>query len=154
MPRLPLERARPLTSSTPSQSTSDFFQKLPPELRRAVLIEAFGDEILHMDLSFKRPRKRPTRENKASWKLARRLPHCAIFGDWYRGYELEPEWLLPERWEWFSCVCHRGAQMGYSCEPYNDGCLSGNAQCQRWPGKYVGKCFIGVLGWLSSCKQA
>jgi hypothetical protein len=74
--------------------------------------------------------------------------------------------MLPERWQWFSCVCHRSAETDnpsrigfYKFEtrlwPFEDECLRGNyCDCSGGDGPEPGDCFLGVMGWLLACRGA
>lgn len=65
----------------------------------------------------------------------------------------------PERWRWYSCVCHRhhpGHQLSHGRrgsalaptmrEPQLDKCLEATGFCVEYPGKWPEKCFNGVIG--------
>lgn len=138
---LPRTRPSPLTP-TPSETafnSSPFFPKLSYELRHAIIAHAFGEQIVHMNLFYheRRP-KRPTA----------RGPHAVPGKHFFRsGYV------------WSSSVCHQcwpGAH-GYrdALGPAYDECHSnGQANCIAWPGDGPEKCFLGIMGWMLSCRQA
>jgi hypothetical protein len=141
-PVLPKIRACALTPS-PSQESlvlaatekNSFFQRLPWELRRQIQIAAFGGRTVHMDLEFDYPE----------------LP-----GDAHTGLQYE-SWVHRDRtaplgWWWWSSVCHRNPVM----EGWEDHCRTAraNATCFLWPGEIPGKCLLGVMGWLLTCRQA
>lgn len=171
LPFLPIKRPNILTPSTSQEnlvSSMDnygIFQRLPLEIRRTILIEAFGGRTLHMDLSYDYPLvRKPERQTTTSI-------HCGL------GFSLARNLKRPRTWQWFGCVCHRpdhwpdkspysspflkwdkiGVVDGKS-RPDQDGCLSGvanyggNGECGP-PGE-EDKCFIGVMGWLLACRQA
>lgn len=148
---LPPHRAHNLEAPPPPSSHSPFFQRLPGDLRRLILLEAFGDRILHIDLQHcyaPQPVHEPFR-----------LTSC------YRYYYCR----RPPAWRWAGCVCHRdpewrvrGQRQAFGgansvSEPRKDGCLVGLLYCQacqHWAGSKPGKCRVGVMGWLRSCRQA
>ncbi|CRK39393.1 hypothetical protein BN1708_001610 [Verticillium longisporum] len=163
---------RPLTpSSAPgaAESAPAFaaqpspFFTLPFELRRQIFLYAFGRQTLHIDLAFRRPfapapLTTPEKER----------PHAHIFcdhmyfhsGQGFRRITVDKS--SPKAWRWFGCVCHaRAADVG-SFDPSltevvdlsTDGCLTGRTDCDAWPGEWPGRCFVGVMGWLLSCRQA
>lgn len=166
LPTLPRDRPRVLTPS-PSRETlvlsaaaatanSAFFQKLPPEIRRKILKEAFGNYIMHMHLSYDFPRvpldvrqRDPVRRH-ANIRRAQPQPQRR-FG-------------IPRKktWQWWSCICHRASPWQLSQwqpttydKPCDDRCYTaGLPWCESWPGETPGKCFIGVMGWLLSCRQS
>lgn len=140
LPVLPQRRQNNLTP-VPSRENlvqglstqSAFFEKLPPEVRQQIYIHAFGGRTIHIDLSFDHPR----------------LPgpkHAGLDPDDLRDRTVSPAWL------WFSSVCHRNPWLTAS----EDGCqCSGfSASCYLFPGSMPEKCFIGVMGWLLTCRQA
>ncbi|KFY21448.1 hypothetical protein V493_07395 [Pseudogymnoascus sp. VKM F-4281 (FW-2241)] len=164
LPFLPFERPRILT---PSPSREDlispmvsygFFQNLPYEIRRNILIEAFGGRTLHMDLSYNH--------------LHHPEPDFNYESNQARGTELH------KGWQWFSCVCHRPvewledspcrnspfpilARWGFEkpkAKPSEDNCLRGDSnRVEYGPMRkedQLSECFIGVMGWLLTCRQA
>ena len=164
LPFLPTTRSRPLIPPQSEDQLANYglFGILPLELRRRILIEAFGGQTLHMDLSYRHPLVRtPTRGPEGS--AMHRPRHC----DWES--KLVADTSQPEQWQWFSCVCHRRA--GYSeaekeqglpamegsltVEPCDDECLEGSKSMCRCPQGTGGvACFVQVMGWLLSCRQA
>lgn len=172
LPTLPRDRPRVLTPS-PSRETlvvsaaaatanSGFFQTLPPEIRRKILIEAFGYYTIHMHLNYDYP--------KSSIDVRQRDDprhrHANI-----RTERLEPRpqpqtrFGIPRRktWQWFSYICHRDYPFevwrwkpSEDTKPCDDQCYSMSfaTECQYWPGETPGKCFLGVMGWLLSCRQS
>ncbi|CAH0057152.1 unnamed protein product [Clonostachys solani] len=143
-----------------SESTSPLFSRIPPEVRRDILLYAFGEHTLHMDLGFHAPPKHVDEEPTDPGNTA----HAGIesqefisFGD------------RDGQWRWGGCICHRSPpeedplSLGrLRCDPlvptresyYSDGCLAGEASCPHWPGQWPVKCQIGIMGWLLSCRQA
>lgn len=128
------------------------FGRLPYELRRQILIEAFGSRRLHIHLSYGYPLSR-----KPTTALDRK--HCGL------GIEVVPDHAQPLAWQWFGCVCHRPARyseheleqrkaadkLPEGIEPCDDRCLDASfCDCdQAGP-----SCFVGVMGWLLACRQA
>lgn len=149
----------PSPSSTELLNHSPFFDKLPPEIRRRILVQAFGDRTMHMDFSLihpiavAAPGKRPPSS------------HAGINANIYTSPPLV-HWDLgaPRSWQWRSCVCHRSLPDHLSSpidrirgvqEPGADQCLNGGPHhCKAWPGEYPLKCKIGIMGWILSCRQA
>ncbi|KAI8962026.1 hypothetical protein F5Y11DRAFT_357239 [Daldinia sp. FL1419] len=136
-----------------STAASSFFQRIPAEVRRMILIEAFGDRIVHLDLRFDHPMVYLSDE-----EAQKQRNHCGI----ELGQSRRPkrDATRPKAWRWFSCVCHRDTEScvrgtGSVSEPYTDICLGGTARsCRGWRGEFPYKCFIGVMGWLLTCRQA
>lgn len=146
------------------QESSHFFMMLPPELRRQILVGAFGNRTLHMDLRYRLPYA-PLPPGAAH---AMRTHAGVWYDDPYEGAIMDE--TTSEDWRWFGCVCH--ARPGHALRyfdpprprgmpgPLNiDRCLHGEALC---PGLYLGRgkthdpalCVIGAMGWLLSCRQA
>ena len=155
LPVLPSQRQRSLTATTPHQDSNTdyaprgarFFEKLPLELRQQIYIAAFGGRTIHMDLQFNY-REQPLGPARGNGKF---LLHAESSDRNYEGEE--------SGWTWWSSVCHRHPRT--DIYPALDGCLdscrSGGqlyTVCARWPGKIPYKCFIGVMGWLKTCRQA
>lgn len=165
LPVLPKNRPRVLTpshsretlilSAAAATANSAFFQKLPFEIRRQILKEAFGNYVVHMDLNYDFPvvplhiRQRHPIHKHANTNGRDTLPPQSKFG-------------LPinKKWQWWSSICHRDSpswlEPRMSTRPCNDECrdASYNLACDKWPGNTPGKCFIGVIGWLLSCRQS
>lgn len=138
-----------------------FFERLSPDLRRMVLIEAFGDRAVHMDLRYDRPlRARPPRKTM----------HAGGVDVLDQGHSASRQMRKPRAWQWYSCVCHRnpvwfverwhGAKLDegdMASHPALDSCLRRSAQsCDGPPGDTgdMSRCFLGVMGWLMTCRQA
>lgn len=181
VPQLPKERPRIITPRPSNEdlcrsaaaSTADcaFFQKLPYEIRRQILIEAFGGHTVHMDLWFDHPEAPlETFEHKGRTYTRPFFSHCGRnrieapgTGPFVRVDETKPK-----RWIWRSSECHRdspdhfqkgvkGPLDGKVLNPAEDCCRYGGASlnnCAKWPGDKPTKCFIGAMGWLLSCRQA
>ena len=171
LPFLPVHRPRVLTPSLSHQSFAPallqhnygFFGRLPHELRRQILIAAFGGRTLHVSLTFGHPLVRRPRRQIAEGAQGSNK-HCGL------GSELVPDIAQRQAWHWFGCVCHRRA--GYSktemeqreaeqkfsrtIEPCDDQCLKGSVcSCELPAGtRDSAECFIGIMGWLLTCRQA
>ncbi|KAG4273148.1 hypothetical protein FPRO04_09985 [Fusarium proliferatum] len=155
-PTLPSPRPHILTPSpsiealSQSQQTALFFQMLPYEIRRQVLIEAFGDRTVHMDITYNHP---PMPGNKQTH---------AMIQEWWSGLDKS----RPKSWSWRGCTCHRKpppwhpviATESYSSRAVDkDRCCVGIAHCcDMWEknGEELYGCWIGALGWLQTCRQA
>lgn len=110
-----------------------FFQgsvwfKLPPCIRRDILRLAFGDRCVHMGLSYQSRDERDENTEALDVKDSK-------------------------SWQWFGSVCHRPVlenqpSMPMTCGgnhygPWSDSCKSGDPR----------QGFIGMTGWLLSCRQ-
>ena len=167
LPTLPQDRPRVLTpspsrenlllSTAAATSNSAFFQKLPLEIRQKILKEAFGNYTMHMHLSYDFP-KVPLRVRQHDPKHR----HANIRTFQRRQQRQQTTFGIPRKksWQWWSCICHRDAPWMLShwrsdalCR---DDCHKGgiHISCDYWPGDTPGKCFIGVMGWLLSCRQS
>ncbi|CAG9954852.1 unnamed protein product [Clonostachys rosea f. rosea IK726] len=157
---------------------SPFFTKLPPEIREMILVEAFGNQTIHLDLSL----RYPFYEMKGQPKIIQgeRYHYCAhakIRPLSFENYSVDSDTLNEKttydttkrkKWRWLSCVCHRQPPTAKRFpfgrrhnhwgstfnEPHFDRCLAGRGYCPLWPGEWPSKCFVGVYGWLLSCRQA
>jgi hypothetical protein len=143
-------------------SASPFFSKLPPEVRRFVVMEAFGDRTLHMDLRLAYP-PLPT---AVTYHLSREHGGGTAPLSW----NIDRDLLVPKTWRWWSSECHRmlppwsarvrqararGEVIPYRY-PTDDACLRGETHfCDQWSSdRLSGSCGVGVMGWLLSCRQA
>lgn len=166
MPYLPqqlLRSSTPVSSHYHGSERSNFFKKLPFEIRRQILCDTFGDQTLHIELDYDHPmipRKMPTTR------------HAARNSGWTSGsssfafrpkYHLETDRNKSRKWRWWSCVCHRQlkpisffkGQVRRENEPWFDQCKYGyNNWCEKESWKIPNQCYIGVMGWLLSCRQA
>lgn len=151
--------ASDVTTTVPAPHNGIFFERLSPDLRRIILIEAFGDRTIHIDLRLDRPlRARP----------ARKTMHAGGVDILDRGHSASRQMRKPRAWQWYSCVCHRdpvsfverwhGAGEGeMASHPAMDTCLRRRPQsCDRPPGDTgdMSRCFLGVIGWLTTSRQA
>jgi len=182
-PVLPEERPRPLTASSSNESlvhsaaastASSLFFRLPYEIRRRILIEAFGERILHINLTFGHPRVVMDKEDieetyrGESAYLFREVPHCGYkiarpdSPRRVNGYAVDTG--QPKRWIWHGSVCHHNCESvvrrgkrgeGGIREPFVDRCFDGRGvECHTWSGEMPSKCYPGVMGWLLTCRQA
>ncbi|KAK9444522.1 hypothetical protein VB005_01585 [Metarhizium brunneum] len=148
---------------TVSGTKYGLFHRLPLEIRRIILAEAFGYRTIHIDLAFDHPLvRRPslTAPTSSSPDDAR---HCGL------GIKLVPDTSQPRRWQWFGCVCHRRAEwtaaereknwwnLGRTIGLHDDECIKGTiCWCNTGADQGTGSdsCFIGIMGWLLSCRSA
>lgn len=176
-PTLPQNRPRVLTpsasreslfaSSASATTKSAFFQKLPFEIRHMILRHAFGDKIMGMCLCFDYPLK-PLRKLQPY----QRVKHFSI-----RSLSLELRWRVErareERWQWYSYICHPWtihflfwwriartekeqwlwySYMHHQSPPaimntYGDEDICDDDSLST-------STYLGVMGWLLSCRQA
>ena len=111
-----------------------FFSNLPFEIREQIYLFAFGLRTLHVDYDHQYPR----------------LPgpdHARLSKGRY-GYNTS----APKTWRWWSCVCHR--ELKNSKMLHLDGCRYGAGWCTLMKNHDHQDCFVGVMGWLTSCRQA
>lgn len=138
MPILPTQRRRALSLLPAANQPTDFFSKLPLELRQHIYDYAFGDRTIHIDLQY----------GQADTKGH---GHAMAFG-------ANPDVDSPWKWRWWSCVCHHDRALSERGLPLHGFWLD---CCRRGVGTYCfdlclpeGECQIGVMGWLQSCRQA
>ncbi|KAF7558432.1 hypothetical protein G7046_g5729 [Stylonectria norvegica] len=158
--RHPLSRpASPLTHSVPKDL---FFGRLPPEIRHAIQVLAFGDQTVHMELEYQYPYNLVAEKEPETRAFHARIDLTGTGR--YAHMDTQGE----VKWRWFSCVCHRyppegihlplgrrgNMPWGHFREPDVDHCLRGMCSCKNWPGKWPVKCQIGIMGWLLSCRNA
>ncbi|KAK7427643.1 hypothetical protein QQZ08_005918 [Neonectria magnoliae] len=151
-PRLPDPRPQALTPS-PSQEVLPqeclFFARLPYELRRGILIHAFGKDRLHMDLSFEHP-PAPYAPGEP-----RERDHAGVHAtNGGCGKYAKLDRKKPKSWLWWGSICHRyyrppdqrsnpGPMSGGwgPTGPWDDYCRHGYAaDCDKWPGDVPFKC--------------
>ncbi|KAJ4040598.1 hypothetical protein NW756_010980 [Fusarium oxysporum] len=136
------------------------YYKLPPDVRRYILILTLGNRRLHMDFSYDYPDMssdliQPLDEN-----------HCGIvIENMYGDRQRVVDDTKPSSWLWWGSVCHRlppdldvsrtgPMTHGGPDGPWADTCRVGDARhCGSWPGSFPAKCRIGTMGWLLSCRQ-
>ncbi|KAL8381332.1 hypothetical protein RB595_005543 [Gaeumannomyces hyphopodioides] len=171
LPLLPAQRERPITppATTTAAAVENLvaalgtFACLPPELRRRVLVAAFGDRTLHLDLRLAPRGKRASGSVTSADKYEHgrgtaplSLTRLAVVG-WgvpgemmagkYVGSKIKSDWAEWE-WCWYGCVCHRLLPRGSAIErriftargrslyiwPHRDSCIHGRADlCEVWP---------------------
>ena len=158
LPLLPAKRPRNITPSSSrdclvlsGSSRSSFFQRLPAEIRRLILIRAFGNHTLHMDLIYDYPIA-PLSERSQDPGLEGR--HARI--PWVTRRPIPVSGWEPRSWRWQGSVCHHSAfGVDGNSGPWNDKCRGGwtyeicNPKSERHT-----PCFLGIMGWLLTCKQA
>ncbi|CAJ0542417.1 Ff.00g000670.m01.CDS01 [Fusarium sp. VM40] len=173
IPLLPNPRPYALTPS-PSQEqittlaeTVPFF-RLPLELRRKILIHAFGNRTVHMDLVLTHPLREPLNFDMdvRSIDPKRRFhgqDHSHLWPYHKKNLGLDIE--QPKYWQWRGCVCHRLLPPRFKAtvdahnivKPGDDRCCDGwSFYCVLYT-KFAGKpdsCWIGAMGWLLTCRQA
>lgn len=142
-----LDKRRRLTESHANSiacQNGPFFEKLPAEIRRQILIEAFGDRVVHIDVV-----RGATQNQDHSQHRHGRWPSDNSLQD-----RLD-QWILR------GSVCHRNPPYpGRLCDqvqPSQDRCRFGRTPddaCKLWPGDHPSKCAVGAMGWLISCRQA
>ncbi|KAL8294395.1 hypothetical protein RB597_007913 [Gaeumannomyces tritici] len=171
LPLLPAQRERPITppANTTAAAAENLvvalgtFACLPPELRRRVLVAAFGDRTLHLDLRLAPRGKRASGSVTSAGKYEHgrgmaplSSTRLAVVG-WgvpgemmagkYVGSKMKSDWSEWERC-WYGCVCHRLLPRGSAMErriftarrrspyiwPHRDFCIRGEAElCEAWP---------------------
>ncbi|RFU76615.1 hypothetical protein TARUN_5641 [Trichoderma arundinaceum] len=176
-PKLPSERRAHLTP-TPSRESlrpstdvaataeSSFFTKLPLEIRRKILIEAFGGQTVHMDLIYDHPPLPREEQQSKDSQTGRCRSHGNLNINLNAGTcdirNLRLDDSRPKEWAWRSSVCHRNLPVpcrpGQEVQPGEDYCRFGQSPwhrtCSIWPGEFPTKCLVGAMGWLCSCRQA
>lgn len=172
MPTLPTDRAHqlelaPEAGHEPGSNSSAFFQRLPPDVRRLILIEAFGKRTMHVDLQY-----RPTRSDAGSFGIISGL-QSALSGVFYfygRQQQQQQQQQADGRqtpcssWQWRGFVCHRDPKRRargrkYMCRTGDSRLMPGGHNhktqaCDGWPGEKSLKCRVGAMGWLRTCRQA
>lgn len=167
IPVLPDPRPRALTP-TPSKEhiaiqSAPFFT-LPPEIRRKILVEAFGDRTIHIDLVLDHA-LRLQRYGRRDPKDRFATGHGHYWPETSGNLGLDRS--QAKRWQWRGCVCHRLPPPQYCREktvpgweqPADDHCREGDSaypHCELWVKalKDPKCCWIRVMGWLLSCRQA
>ncbi|WEW60122.1 hypothetical protein PRK78_005607 [Emydomyces testavorans] len=128
------------------------FQLLPYEIRREILMYAFGNRTVHMDIRYDHPvmplDKRILDPDLKSYHVL--LPP-------QRQQRRLLEKRKPKKWQWQSSICHRKGHSGGPMFdiPFYDQCHDGeNVWCGFWRDERETSCFIGIMGWLVSCRRA
>lgn len=142
LPVLSPKRRHALTPSTSHEdlshngvARSSFFERLPLELRHRIYAAAFGDRIIHMDLRFDYPELPGTFHARLNAEVRGPRDHT-----------------VPPGWIWWSSVCHRHPALDACYDKCRTGAL--NTTCSLYPGEMPDKCFLGVIRWLLTCRQA
>ncbi|CAG9990370.1 unnamed protein product [Clonostachys byssicola] len=167
MPHLPDQRKYALTTASLTEyllaEECLFFKKLPYEIRHRILVIAFGNRRIHMDLSLAHPPRKPIQAKRNGNRThSITNDHCGRHRD---TWPLGPfDTSKPQRWEWRGCLCHRippdsrgdfHDRARNVPQPGDDRCCTGfGASCDQWPGQVPDKCWIGVMGWLLTCRQS
>ena len=155
MPCLPTPRPGALTPTTSKEDLtslsqiSPIFSKLPTEIRRQILVIAFGDRTLHMDLTLLPALKSAESERfkgRCNLHTAYAITSCGSKDrslSWqYRGYQCQR--TLPTEY-------HTVVQFEeYEIAPADDEC-SRRTHCYDDNSR---PCEIGAMGWLLACRQA
>lgn len=115
-----------------------FFERLPPEIRNQIYLEAFGNRVIHVsradeDGSPQQPSHRPVSEHISSYfksgikgKLTRNDP-------------------LVRNWRSSVCSQPKFAEFFYD---------KGHRDCRAQLNSDSGGVSVGVMGWLLTCRQA
>ncbi|EEU37421.1 uncharacterized protein NECHADRAFT_86237 [Fusarium vanettenii 77-13-4] len=159
IPRLPDQRKYALTTEYLLASESPFFKKLPYEIRQGILMFAFGNRLIHIDLSLAHPTRNAINANPTFFITN---DHC---GRARVVWPLSPiDTGKPKCWQWRGCLCHRippdsrgdfHDRARNIPQPGDDRCCMGfGASCDQWPGQLPNKCWIGIMGWLLTCRQS
>ncbi|OAA74888.1 hypothetical protein LEL_06876 [Akanthomyces lecanii RCEF 1005] len=144
----PATVAAPVPSAT---SQSALFERLPAEIRQRILIEAFGDQLVHMHLSLERPLLRKYRSHSKSSNPG----HAGLPGRYKFDDAARPFW----RWRSSRCHAHCFHHQSWKCKaPQSsdqfldrESCISGES-CGHLGAPET--CFLGATGWLRTCRQA
>lgn len=154
---LTLQARREATAASP------LFRRLPAEIRLQILTAAFGRRTLHMDVVMTYPPERNPRTTPGRPTV---LGHAGMYLQPGSGNDGRVFPVLDrtarQAWHWLGSVCHRnppGADpdSGHAVQPCQDQCRNGitpDDGCGLWPGERPGKCGVGALGWLRTCRQA
>ena len=145
-----------LSSEYTTQSLSPFFSRLPPEIRHDILVYAFGDRTMHVDLSTEHPLVRKRRSILVN---SSRNPKPSPFI-----YVMNKE--KPRQMLWRSSACPCNGQRTPPAhiwwhehwhEPEVDAGLVRDGEtsaCESWTGVWPLRHFVGAMGWLLTCRQA
>lgn len=153
-------------------SLSPFFARLPFEIRRRILIYAFGDHTVHMHLRLEHiPRRRPRREprtltiygmfntTRPHGGVTADLDHTGLWSDTVLAKsDVARGGPRGRRWQWWGCVCHRSMPTGRIGETHGlweDKCLVGEAEyCDMYGPTHPDRCMMGCMGWLLASRRA
>lgn len=145
-----------LTSECAPQEQSPFFTRLPPEIRHAILLYAFGHRTMHVELATEHPLRRKRRRTSPG---VTRDPTQSPFI--YVVDNAKPRQML---WRSSACPCNGPRSPPahnwwheHWHEPEIDVglCKDGDTSaCESWTGVWPIRHYIGVMGWLLSCRRA
>lgn len=142
-------------------ANSTFFQDLPLDIRRLILIQAFGNQTVHVDYDSaeRESENQPAGAKSMSWGLFSRLYTGG--GSWIGGGTKQPRW--------YGFVCNsalvsaslvRGRRRKRN-STYGKGRLSVASEKHQCLEEYRGlkgtakeRARIGALGWLRACRRA
>lgn len=135
-----------------------FFSKLPSDMRRAIIIAAFGNRTLHIDLALDYPLIPP--EQALPLHEGHRPNHAGIYTQKTDQKSSPPRGN--KTWRWGSTVCHRdiprknNRMMRYKTGPWDDSCMEGGPTwgCTYHEGQPPYSCRLLAMGFVLSCKQA
>lgn len=133
-----------IASASAATADSAFFQHLPSEIRREILVMAFGNRTMHMSLEFNHPRQLSDLEVSRWGRYLRPTVHSPP-------QRLELDKRAPMAWQWCGCLCWRTGRPNL---PHKDVCLPGGERCWEHASDVLDMCLIGAMGWLLSCRLA
>ncbi|CAH0028486.1 unnamed protein product [Clonostachys rhizophaga] len=162
-PSSTLDLARLLRDASQPGPRDKFFGCLPPEIRRRILLYAFGERTVHIDISYTLTSK-PDEGGSVCASAAKTHAGLVRRLDSYDRIYDEDEW----HWRWYGCFCHRSgpedislslgrfrSSPGIDHRKYrSSACLKGGGVCHAWPGNQPDKCRVECLGWLLTSRQA
>lgn len=139
--------------SSEYQPDDNFFKRLPFDMRRRIIVTAFGDQIIHLSLEWAPPVELPGEDEyrnpvygpmTMSENTERDETHGILWNE-----------RCPAYWQWGSCFCRRTPAFK-SERAHQNVCKSGllNDECLEDILREPLHCRIGVMGWLLSCRQA
>ncbi|CAG9954563.1 unnamed protein product [Clonostachys rosea f. rosea IK726] len=130
-------RDRPRTKKS-SEGTGPLFTRIPPEIRRRILIQAFGERTLHLDLAFIRGGG-----SSAKWRWYSCICHSDQPGLHHAGR-----------------LARGRTPCGYHGSPYERdqrnplACPRSDPTLSAHAGPCPDNCRVGASGWLLTCRQA
>lgn len=130
---------QPKNDAATTRGTGPLFAILPAEIRRRILIEAFGDRTVHLDLSF--------RKGRGISSKAWRWNNCVCHSD-------KPGQCHSSRWAQRKTPCgYHGAEYEkYQRDPMR--CPGADEATAPHAGSCPKNCGVGASGWLLTCRQA
>lgn len=145
------------TEEPESRPKDGFFDILPAEIRRQIMMEAFGDNIIHVDLAYRYPYRTDFSRGMQQQHTENMMyDNCQRRGD---------KSLGEKEWRWSSSICHHfppesnpvwmsHGRRALKTAASSVSCSNGFSDCHKWSGSWPSKCHVGVMGWLLTCKQA